>query len=93
MGPRCAARTGGSGVSGTTTFLERSRFIPLRLSADERRLLHLLEAALSVSSYTDKASGFPSATPSATCFCLGEHGRRVLVHAEWSVRRELARGC
>ncbi|BDA42942.1 UPF0652 protein [Coccomyxa sp. Obi] len=35
-------------------FLERSRFIPLRLSADERRLLHLLEAALSVSSYTDK---------------------------------------
>lgn len=36
-------------------FLERSRFIPLRLSGDERRLLHLLEAALSVSSYTDKA--------------------------------------
>ncbi|KAK9909370.1 hypothetical protein WJX75_001113 [Coccomyxa subellipsoidea] len=35
-------------------FLERSRFIPLRLSGDERRLLHLLEAALSVSSYTDK---------------------------------------
>ena len=45
------------GSGGTTTFLERSRFIPLRLSADERRLLHLLEAALSVSSYTDKASG------------------------------------
>lgn len=43
-------------------FLERSRFIPLRLSGDERRLLHLLEAALSVSSYTDKvhAAGFLS---------------------------------
>jgi hypothetical protein len=40
----------------TIGFLERSRFIPLRLSADERRLLHLLEAALSVSAYTDKVS-------------------------------------
>ncbi|CAL5219476.1 g1312 [Coccomyxa viridis] len=40
--------------SGLHTFLERSRYIPLRLSADERRYLHLLEAALSVSSYTDK---------------------------------------
>lgn len=42
--------------SGLHTFLERSRYIPLRLSADERRYLHLLEAALSVSSYTDKVS-------------------------------------
>ena len=40
--------------SGLHTFLERSRYIPLRLSADERRYLHLLEAALSVSAYTDK---------------------------------------
>ena len=31
--------------SGLHTFLERSRYIPLRLSADERRYLHLLEAA------------------------------------------------
>lgn len=47
--------------SGLHTFLERSRYIPLRLSADERRYLHLLEAALSVSSYTDKACVTPRA--------------------------------
>ena len=35
-------------------FLERAKFLPLRLSADDRRLLRLLEAALSVSEYTDK---------------------------------------
>lgn len=35
-------------------FVERSKFIPLRLSLIERKYLRLLEAALSVSEYTDK---------------------------------------
>ncbi|KAJ6515440.1 hypothetical protein C8R45DRAFT_956550 [Mycena sanguinolenta] len=35
-------------------FVERSKFIPLRLSLMERKYLRLLEAALSVSEYTDK---------------------------------------
>ncbi|KDQ13400.1 hypothetical protein BOTBODRAFT_33707 [Botryobasidium botryosum FD-172 SS1] len=35
-------------------FVERSKFIPVRLTLPERKLLRLLEAALSVSEYTDK---------------------------------------
>lgn len=35
-------------------FVERSKFIPLRLTIPERKYLRLLEAALSVSEYTDK---------------------------------------
>ena len=35
-------------------FVERSRFIPLRLTIGERKYLRLLEAALTVSDYTDK---------------------------------------
>jgi hypothetical protein len=51
--------------SGLHMFLERSRYIPLRLSADERRYLHLLEAALSVSAYTDKVQR----RSMSMCFC------------------------
>ena len=35
-------------------FVERAKYIPLRLTYEERKQLHLLEAALSVSGYTDK---------------------------------------
>lgn len=35
-------------------FVERAKFIPLRLTIVERKYLRLLEAALSVSEYTDK---------------------------------------
>lgn len=35
-------------------FVERSKFIPLRLTIGERKYLRLLDAALQVSEYTDK---------------------------------------
>lgn len=35
-------------------FVERSKYIPLRLSFGERKFLRLLDAALQVSEYTDK---------------------------------------
>lgn len=35
-------------------FVDRSKFIPLRLTLSERKFLRLLEAALNVSEYTDR---------------------------------------
>jgi len=35
-------------------FVDRAKYIPLRFSLAERKYLRLLEAALSVSEYTDK---------------------------------------
>ena len=37
-------------------FLDRATYIPLRLDQDKRRLLRLLEAALSVSEYTNEVN-------------------------------------
>ncbi|KAI0797012.1 hypothetical protein C8Q75DRAFT_743038 [Abortiporus biennis] len=42
------------GASVGEWFVERSKFIPLRLTLPERKYLRLLEAALNVSEYTDK---------------------------------------
>ena len=36
------------------TVLERAKYIPIRLTFEERKKLRLLEAALNVSDYTDK---------------------------------------
>jgi hypothetical protein len=44
----------GMGADVGDWFLERSKFIPLRLTLSERKFLRLLDAALLVSEYTDK---------------------------------------
>jgi len=41
-------------MSGSNSFSDRAKYIPLRLQLHERGYLRLLEAALSVSEYTDK---------------------------------------
>ncbi|KAJ1727477.1 hypothetical protein LPJ61_004545 [Coemansia biformis] len=46
--------TSGDGPSFSDWITERTKYIPLRLTLKERRYLRLLEAALSVSEYTDK---------------------------------------
>ncbi|GAB5588723.1 hypothetical protein Unana1_03623 [Umbelopsis nana] len=38
--------------------IHKAKYIPLRLSLDERKYLRLLEAALNVSEYTDRVDGF-----------------------------------
>jgi Protein of unknown function (DUF2009) len=48
------------GISIGDWYLERSKFIPLRLTLSERKFLRLLDAALQVSEYTDKVDTFGS---------------------------------
>lgn len=43
-----------SSTSVSESFTERAKFIPLRLNLKERKMLRLLDAALTVSEYTDK---------------------------------------
>lgn len=68
-----AALQGGRG-----SLVERARWIPLRLDAGERRLLRLLEAALSVSECAPRAPARPGPSPA--------HNRRHTADFYSSVR-------
>ena len=46
--------SGKKGKNSRNDLLERSKYVPLRLTLNERKLLRLCEAALNVSEYTDK---------------------------------------
>ncbi|GLD93703.1 hypothetical protein PINS_up002308 [Pythium insidiosum] len=48
---------------GATSVLERAKFIPVRLTYEERKLLRTLEAALAVSHYTDKLDAPANVAP------------------------------
>ncbi|CAM9280439.1 unnamed protein product, partial [Phaeothamnion confervicola] len=59
-----AAVGGATGVHDRFSFAERAKYIPLRLSMDERLYLRLLEAGLNVSDYTAAVDG-PVLKPAA----------------------------
>lgn len=53
-GDAVAASSSGAAAN---SWVERAKYIPMRLEQQDRRLLRLLEAALNVSEYTDKVCG------------------------------------
>jgi hypothetical protein len=58
-----------AGTRAGNWFYERAKYIPMRLTMPERKVLRLLEAALSVSTYTDKIDSgtLKKCTPSPPC--------------------------
>ena len=71
-------------------FVERSKFIPLRLTNSERKYLRLLDAALSVSEYTDKIDTPALVCPSRSELCI-KYGSCAPFSLGWSCPRIISR--
>ena len=83
-------------VKENTAMVERARYIPMRLTYEERKQLRLLEATLQASSYTDRVDAAAMAEPGAQRKRLHEQVRGIcsvltglLVGADFAAGREV----